>query len=545
MEILRAGIASARSAADVGSLIRDVSQELRDGRLSEMDAGTLFEALDVRRAELRPASAGASLPPGLPGRTKATRPSIFPVKKYRPKPDTAAAVTLRRQLAFSGPMPPGLGAGYTVSELAVFRIVADETARIGVCMAYVDELAARAGVCRRTVQNARSKAERDGLIAVTERPKRGSLHDTNVMTIINTDWLAWIQKGKRPGLKGKEKNFAPHGQGSNPEPSTRLGAQERATEEVRAGTERLASEPSALADAALSEAGAMPETHAAVRFDERPEPVPVEVSELVQVAELEPDPAPVPTPTRIPSLPEPKSAPALRLGPGLACLSPRAAQLLADLRWADAKRVAGSAEGAPGEGRVGEAGSVLGGSSGYLGDLPSALEGHRQGLGPGATDPLLMSAGGRDCSGHDGGLVEPTSDPEGIDAGTGRTLEPRHARRSPRPGPWSGPSAGPKGRQDAGALGAVDASEGLGQAGSCPDRPAPGEGCQAVPADPRGAGGHRYPMPLRARPHGDGIRRARRLGSEASAGPDRIGPMGREANKLLRARGRRPASWRF
>lgn len=417
MEILRAGIASARSCVDVGSLIRDVSQELRDGRLSELDAGDLYAALDLRRAELRPSSDGASLPPGAPGRVKPARRSIFPEKTYRRKPDASAAVILRRQLAFSGPMPPGMGAGYTVSELAVFRIVADETARAGVCMAYVDELAARAGVCRRTVQNARNKAERAGLITVTERPRRGGLHDTNVIAIIDADWLAWIEKGKKPGPKGKPNNFAPHGQGSNSETSTRLRTQKTAARMVEVDAERLNPELSALTDAARPEAGAMPEAHAAVRCDERPEPVPGGVSEPVQATEevkaVEPIPVPVPTPTAVPPLPEPRPAPAPLHGPGWACLSPRAAQLLADLRRADAERVVTPARDVPGEERDGEVQSVPAGDPSQLSGLPSALAGHRDGLGPGTAVTLLVGAGGRDRGSHDGGPVEPAGDHEG------------------------------------------------------------------------------------------------------------------------------------
>src|SRR4051794_35857870 len=59
-------------------------------------------------------------------------------------------------------MPPSLACKFTVSELAVLRIIGDEVRQHGHCARCVDELAARAGVCRSMVKNA---------VRLTKKPK--------------------------------------------------------------------------------------------------------------------------------------------------------------------------------------------------------------------------------------------------------------------------------------------------------------------------------------------------------------------------------------
>ena len=77
-----------------------------------------------------------------------------------------------RRFAASGPMPPALAAKFTVSELAVLRIVGDEVSGQGACGLTLAEIAARAGVCRRMDQSALREAAALGLITVQERLER-------------------------------------------------------------------------------------------------------------------------------------------------------------------------------------------------------------------------------------------------------------------------------------------------------------------------------------------------------------------------------------
>ena len=107
--------------------------------------------------------------------------------------DRARSQERRRRFAYSGPMPAHLAQSFTPAEVAVLRIVADEHRDRGGCDRSVDEIAARAGVCRRTVQNALRHAERLGLVSITERRRDGARNLPNIVRVISREWLAWIE----------------------------------------------------------------------------------------------------------------------------------------------------------------------------------------------------------------------------------------------------------------------------------------------------------------------------------------------------------------
>src|SRR3954447_19069675 len=94
-------------------------------------------------------------------------------------------------------MPPALACKFTVRELAVLRIIGDEVRHHGQCARCVDEIAARAGVCRRMVQNAIREAARLGLLAVEERRREGRRNLPNVLRIVSKEWTSWLAKAGR------------------------------------------------------------------------------------------------------------------------------------------------------------------------------------------------------------------------------------------------------------------------------------------------------------------------------------------------------------
>src|SRR5215210_7927503 len=151
----------------------------------------LAERLHARRSVLR----GEIKPVGIP----AGRPSIFPPRRLQRAPKRPVAIARRSHLAASGPMPPALACKFTVSELAVLRIVGDEVRLHGCCDRCVDELAARAGVCRRMVQNAIRDAARLGLLTIEERRREGRRNLPNVVRIISKEWTIWLARGGRSG----------------------------------------------------------------------------------------------------------------------------------------------------------------------------------------------------------------------------------------------------------------------------------------------------------------------------------------------------------
>jgi hypothetical protein len=89
-----------------------------------------------------------------------------------------------------------------VGELSVLRIVADEVRRQGVCVLCLDAIAGRAGVSRSTAKNAIREARRAGLIEVKERRRKGWPSLTNIVRVIDPQWLMWLRhRTDRGGVK--------------------------------------------------------------------------------------------------------------------------------------------------------------------------------------------------------------------------------------------------------------------------------------------------------------------------------------------------------
>lgn len=108
-------------------------------------------------------------------------------------------------------MPPTLACRFTTGELAVLRIVADAVRDNGQCLKSIPEIAARAGVCRTTAQNAIRMAARLGLLTVQERRRDGRRNEVNVVRIVSAEWMVWIKRGsgfKKYGPTDSKISFA-------------------------------------------------------------------------------------------------------------------------------------------------------------------------------------------------------------------------------------------------------------------------------------------------------------------------------------------------
>src|SRR3954468_6660699 len=186
---MAAAIDGARTLTRLDHLSRSIWQGLAAGAVADDDAQSLAERLHACRAVLRGEIKPVGLPPG--------RLSIFPPRRPQRAPQRPVAIARRRQLAASGPMPPAQACKFTVSELAVLRIIGDEVRQHGLCERCVDELAARAGVCRRMVQNAIREAARLGPLTIEERRGDGRRNLPNVVRIISKEWMTWLSRGAR------------------------------------------------------------------------------------------------------------------------------------------------------------------------------------------------------------------------------------------------------------------------------------------------------------------------------------------------------------
>jgi hypothetical protein len=122
--------------------------------------------------------------------------SFFPKRKPQPKsPDLVVSYERRAELASLRPLPSKLERKFTMGARAVLKIVGDEVRRKGVCMLYLGEIAARAGVCIATARNTIRDASFMGLVTIQERRVHRSPNKSNIVRIISTEWRDWIRSG--------------------------------------------------------------------------------------------------------------------------------------------------------------------------------------------------------------------------------------------------------------------------------------------------------------------------------------------------------------
>jgi hypothetical protein len=207
---VRDAIAAAPSTRTLDEVARTFWRAVAAGHIGEDDAQPVSEALEARRQALRPQP--------LTGRSQPSTGRLRGRDAPRPQrsPDRARSIARRRRLASAGPLPPNLACNFTTSELAVLAIVAAEVRRVGCCTRSNAELAARAGTCRTTVQNAVRRAAALGLLTVTERRITGWRNDTNLVRIVSPEWRTWLRLGgnkptARTGFKSISATTAPGG----------------------------------------------------------------------------------------------------------------------------------------------------------------------------------------------------------------------------------------------------------------------------------------------------------------------------------------------
>jgi hypothetical protein len=158
------------------------------GYLTDDEAQNLAEGIELRRKlQFMP-----------------RRRSIFPASRPKVRiAKRAERIGRRRRLAAYAPIGPRIAAQFSVSELAVLTVLANEVRRAGKLVWPISRVAAAAGVCRAMVQMAFRKARELGLISVKHERPRGQRNRFNEVKIVCSEWLSWL-KGR-----GGSKNVAP------------------------------------------------------------------------------------------------------------------------------------------------------------------------------------------------------------------------------------------------------------------------------------------------------------------------------------------------
>jgi hypothetical protein len=205
--------------------LRELNAAYAAGRISDDDYAAADAAIRARMPRSSPRTGAVQL-----GHLR----SVFPPKRLQRSPDRLRSMERRRTIAASGPMPPALACRFTVGQLAALGVVADQLARYGSCVLTVAEIAARAGVSHRLVQDAVRLAEGDGLVRVEERRQQGARNLPNKVTILSRDWAAWLRRrGRGGGCRNAHptntKDLSPVAAGST-------GTVIKASESVRVGS---------------------------------------------------------------------------------------------------------------------------------------------------------------------------------------------------------------------------------------------------------------------------------------------------------------------
>lgn len=186
---------AARTVDEIDGIVRGIWASYGT-ELNDDECAFLTEAANNRR----PLGRAASMVPGVVtmkpvGRLNGRLGSIFPRRKPQRSPDRKASRERQRMLGGAGHLPPQVRQHYTQGERAVLYVIATEVKRSGVCDWPLGKIAAMAGVCRTTAQNAMREAQRHAHIIVEQRPVPGRKNLTNVVKIISREWSAWIKRG--------------------------------------------------------------------------------------------------------------------------------------------------------------------------------------------------------------------------------------------------------------------------------------------------------------------------------------------------------------
>ena len=194
-------------------IARTVWRALEAEVLSWEEAGRLDGLIRARRDRMGAGHGGPERGVG-PVRASWALPGALRRPRRPRSPERQASVERRRRVASCGALPPDAAGWFTEGQRAALSVVGREAARGRPwCDWSLDRIAALAGVGRTTVRDALRLAERQGLVRVRERRRRGAKSDTNVVSITAKAWWRWLKRGPK-GLPAEGKGGPAGGTGS-------------------------------------------------------------------------------------------------------------------------------------------------------------------------------------------------------------------------------------------------------------------------------------------------------------------------------------------
>jgi hypothetical protein len=173
-------IAATSSTIGLHSILREVNHRFANGEIPESEHERLSAEIQTRLG--RNVAYLVDL--------KSTR--SFPRRTRQRSPDRERSRMRRRMFGSSGIMPGTIGHHFTEGERSALHFIAEAARGTGFCDWPIDKIAAKAGICRTSVQNAIHEARRLGFISVTERPQRGAKSLTNIIEIMSPEWKKWL-----------------------------------------------------------------------------------------------------------------------------------------------------------------------------------------------------------------------------------------------------------------------------------------------------------------------------------------------------------------
>ena len=187
-ELRRAAEAAPRERLD--QVLSALWQACAAGGVDEAEAGAIEALVHARRR------ARAPLP---------AQPRRRAVPRRRPPED----IERRRRLVAAGWLPPAIAARFTPGETAALAVIAREIALKGRCTLCHKQIADLAGIGRTTARDALRQARLLGLVRVEQRRVAADRNDSNVVSLCDPSWEAWLRFRRKRAAGGGVGNPTP------------------------------------------------------------------------------------------------------------------------------------------------------------------------------------------------------------------------------------------------------------------------------------------------------------------------------------------------